>query len=233
MTDLVNRLFLGYVIIPHGWPRVSTRWTTSLSSKLNLPHAINFRAVCGAHVVTLRSKMKQRNLRGHTCGYHVGGDAERRRACVFCLVRVRAACQREFVIDNLLVRIHFIIVMIRWTGLAPWVFEFPFPGSRLPPTRTIRPNRPIAESRSALTETPKKGSLSIFSTDLYRGVIIPIFGNQSIGRIVRAGGARHVALIPTARALPSVAEQNAAEPSRIGGVGCQARVVVGCQRLTT
>jgi len=25
---------------------------------------------------------------------------------------------REFFIDNLLVRIHFIIVMIRWTGLA-------------------------------------------------------------------------------------------------------------------
>jgi len=36
---------------------------------------------------------------------------------------------REFFIDNRLVRIHFIIVMIRWTGLAPWVFEFPFPGS--------------------------------------------------------------------------------------------------------
>ena len=31
--------------------------------------------------------------------------------------------------ENLLVRIHFIIVMIRWTGLAPWEFEFPFPGS--------------------------------------------------------------------------------------------------------
>ena len=30
---------------------------------------------------------------------------------------------------NLLVRIHFIIVMIRWTSLAPWDFEFPFPGS--------------------------------------------------------------------------------------------------------
>ena len=27
--------------------------------------------------------------------------------------------EREFFIDNLLVRIHFIIVMIRWTGLAP------------------------------------------------------------------------------------------------------------------
>ena len=37
--------------------------------------------------------------------------------------------EREFFIDNLLVRIHFIIMMIRWTGLAPWEFEFPFPGS--------------------------------------------------------------------------------------------------------
>ena len=36
---------------------------------------------------------------------------------------------REFCIDNLLVRIHCIIVMIRWTGLAPWEFESPFPGS--------------------------------------------------------------------------------------------------------
>ena len=31
--------------------------------------------------------------------------------------------ETEFFIDNLLVRIHFIIVMIRWTGLAPWEFE--------------------------------------------------------------------------------------------------------------
>jgi len=29
---------------------------------------------------------------------------------------------------NLLVRILFIIVMIRRTGLASWQFEFPFPG---------------------------------------------------------------------------------------------------------
>jgi len=36
---------------------------------------------------------------------------------------------REFFTDNLLVRIHFIIVMIRWTGLAPWELELPFPGS--------------------------------------------------------------------------------------------------------
>ena len=37
--------------------------------------------------------------------------------------------EREFFIDNLLVRIHFIIVMIRWTSLALWVFESPFSGS--------------------------------------------------------------------------------------------------------
>jgi len=34
--------------------------------------------------------------------------------------------EREFFIDSLLVRIHFIIVMIGWTGLAPWEFESPF-----------------------------------------------------------------------------------------------------------
>ena len=37
--------------------------------------------------------------------------------------------EREFIIDNLLVQIHFIIVMICWIGLAPWRGEFPFPGS--------------------------------------------------------------------------------------------------------
>jgi hypothetical protein len=35
--------------------------------------------------------------------------------------------ERDFFIDNLLVRIHVIIVMIWWTGLAPWEFEYPFP----------------------------------------------------------------------------------------------------------
>jgi len=41
----------------------------------------------------------------------------------------RVETQRVFFIDNLLVRIHFIFVMIWWTGLAPWEFEFPLPGS--------------------------------------------------------------------------------------------------------
>jgi len=35
----------------------------------------------------------------------------------------------KFFIDNLLARNHFIIVMIRWIGLAPWGFEFPIPRS--------------------------------------------------------------------------------------------------------
>ena len=45
------------------------------------------------------------------------------------LLSKSAPALREFFIDNLLVRVHFIIVMIRWTGLAPWKFELPFPGS--------------------------------------------------------------------------------------------------------
>ena len=39
------------------------------------------------------------------------------------------ALERAFFFDNLLVRIHLIIEMIWWTGLAAWVFELPFPDS--------------------------------------------------------------------------------------------------------
>jgi len=42
---------------------------------------------------------------------------------------VQGRPERELFMDNLLVRIHFITVMIRWTGLEPRKFEFPFPGS--------------------------------------------------------------------------------------------------------
>ena len=38
----------------------------------------------------------------------------------------------DFFIDNLLVRIHFTIEMIWWTGLAPWEFEFPLTDSLIP-----------------------------------------------------------------------------------------------------
>ena len=36
--------------------------------------------------------------------------------------------EREFFIDNLLVQIHFVIVKMRWTGLAPWVSKSSRPG---------------------------------------------------------------------------------------------------------
>ena len=39
--------------------------------------------------------------------------------------------EKEFLIDNLLVRLHFIIEIFQWTGLAPWEFEFRFPGSQI------------------------------------------------------------------------------------------------------
>ena len=35
----------------------------------------------------------------------------------------QALKEREIFIDILLVRIHLVIVMIRWTGLVPWEFE--------------------------------------------------------------------------------------------------------------
>ena len=36
---------------PESAPQI-TRWSTTLSSKVNLPHVINFRALCGANLVT-------------------------------------------------------------------------------------------------------------------------------------------------------------------------------------
>jgi len=36
--------------------------------------------------------------------------------------------EKEFLIDNLLVRLHFIIEIFQWTGLAPWESESLIPG---------------------------------------------------------------------------------------------------------
>ena len=41
----------------------------------------------------------------------------------------RVHFEREFFFGSLFVQVYFIIVMIGWTGLAPWEFEFPFPDS--------------------------------------------------------------------------------------------------------
>ena len=47
-------------------------------------------------------------------------------ALLFAVAMLSTCPERERIfIDNLLVRNHFIIVMIRWTGLAPWGFDAP------------------------------------------------------------------------------------------------------------
>ena len=61
------------------------------------------------------------------CSRHSGGDWRagdlphdpEERVVGFQVKKVRQR-ERGFLIGNLLVRIHYIIVMIRWTGLAPW-----------------------------------------------------------------------------------------------------------------
>ena len=57
----------------------------------------------------------------------------------------RVQREGEFFLDNLLVRIHLIIVMIKWTGLAPWEFKFPnLPTNQL----TSSPTVPTAPSKN-------------------------------------------------------------------------------------
>ena len=58
--------------------------------------------------------------------------------------------EREFFIDNLLVRIHFIVEMIRWTGLAPRAFEFPFLGSLTFTFQNTLSNPALIPGRAAL-----------------------------------------------------------------------------------
>ena len=67
--------------------------------------------------------------------------------------------EREFFIDNLLVRIHFIIEMIWWTGLAPWEFEFPFPGSLIYLPRTEHPSCVQAASDAETVGAPHRDRL--------------------------------------------------------------------------
>ena len=57
---------------------------------------------------------------------------------------------REFFIDNLLVRVLFVIEMMWWTGLAPWEFEFPLPGSLTSTFHEIQPHQKV-NSRSYRT----------------------------------------------------------------------------------
>ena len=72
----------------------------------------------------------------------------------------------EFFIDYLRVRIHLLIVMIKWTGLAPWEFEQPFPGSLTstflaPPTTEGWPRHPLfSRAKKCWSERGAQGYLA-------------------------------------------------------------------------
>ena len=76
--------------------------------------------------------------------------------------------ESEFFIENLQVRIHYTILMIIWTGLAPWEFELPVPGSLsatlldLGPTgRAARPSRPAPLVRGLMFGIESLGGLGL------------------------------------------------------------------------
>jgi len=71
-----------------------------------------------------------------------------------CSKRDALAAEREFLIHNLLVRILFIIVMIRWTGLAPWEFESPFPSSQPCPVACSHFSSCLRARRRPRSSTP-------------------------------------------------------------------------------
>jgi len=121
----------------------------------------------------------------------------------------------------------------------------------VPPTLTVRQNRPISELRFALTETPKKGSLSIYSLYLYQVLNIPAIQIDRFGRTARAGGTGttlerlkgsvHLKEPGTGSLLgvqsesvnfgagESPGESGLASPNRVGTVlgGCGRRIVHG------
>ena len=96
--------------------------------------------------------------------------------------------EREFFIDNLLVRIHLIIEMIWWTGLAPWEFEFPFPGSPAWASRICIKSHKNKESLGTLSRTTQSpmwgypvlvlGAISSF-LEPFRGRLSPKVDNVS------------------------------------------------------
>ena len=79
--------------------------------------------------------------------------------------RVGINPERDFFIINLLVRIHLIVEMIWWTGLAPWEFEFPFPG---------------INTRLSFSETPITSGTTLRSAEAY-GLPKPRTLNQKSG----------------------------------------------------
>ena len=102
---------------------------------------------------------------------------------------MRHSCgEREFLIDNLLIQLHFIIVIIKWTDLAPWEFECSFLGnltstflvliilitiSGVPPTDTLSDNLLQQKFQvSAFPTTFNKTPYLYFGSNMYEEFFI-------------------------------------------------------------
>jgi hypothetical protein len=105
----------------------SKRLCVTLSVETPLcPYGIAYRRGCGLHRGRLFTKFRC----SPQCALALGAMAPSvNRNKRITSVSSRSEREREFFIGNPLVRIHLIIVMIRWTGLAPRDIEFLFPGS--------------------------------------------------------------------------------------------------------
>jgi len=116
---------------PHTHPRSNTAGGRLLATSgafqgVSLAHSLGGWGFSLTHTLTLTHSLTHTLSHTHSRCSVQGAACSRRRAHFSPRL---SSTSREFFIDNLLVRIHLIIVMIRWTGLAPWGFEFPFPGS--------------------------------------------------------------------------------------------------------
>ena len=80
--------------------------------------------------------------------------------------------QSRSLLLNQLAQIHFILEMIRWTGLAPWEFELSFPGS-------------LASTFLAQVEVPPGGAAASMQPFLKQGLIIHLW--LPVGKLVLVG----------------------------------------------
>ena len=70
------------------------------------------------------------------------------------------SAEKNYVLGKVLVRILFIIEMIRWTGLAPWEFELPLSRPRATPRAPSTPTSPArSASGNPQCETLRHGAL--------------------------------------------------------------------------
>ena len=89
--------------------------------------------------------------------------------------------ERDFFIDNLLVRIRLFIEMIWWTGLASWDFEFPFPGGLASTFLGMR----LVSSRAVPLHLPRGLNLRVYrGTSLIRSSAPPQDRHRSLGTIL-------------------------------------------------